>query len=106
MGLGCLLPWVNVQALFVSVSVDGTQGDGPAMLLFLGAAVALVLATSRPWVRWVTLGLAAIPLLDAFSIVNKISDLHKIGVAASVGFGLVLVIAGSLTAVIASAIKR
>ena len=76
------------------------------MLLFLGAAVALVLTTSRSWVRWATLALAAIPLLDAFSIVSKINDLHRLGVAASVGIGLVFVIAGSLTAMIASAIKR
>lgn len=99
--LGSLLPWATVDTGFGSISVRGTEGDGVLTLLLAlagGAAAVAVVMARKPMaaIGGIVAGGLAL-LIGAYDFI----DLARVSgggglVEASVGFGLWLVLLGSL----------
>ena len=100
--VGSLLPWVKATAPFVgTIEVAGTDGDGKITLV-LGAVMALGLIRSAGWRVVATLAAvvaAGIALYDISDASDAIDEAERVGegmVAASVGIGLYVVLAGAV----------
>lgn len=100
--LGSLLPWATVETGFGSISVRGTEGDGVLTLLLAlagGAAAVAVVMARKPMAAIggiVAGGLAlAIGLFDFIDLARATGDSGGL-VQAHTGFGLWLVLLGSL----------
>jgi hypothetical protein len=105
---GSFLPWITVKTPFGTVSENGTEGDG-VITLFLGvlmAGSALInfrKAGSRAWLAVLfavfAVGLGVYEFMDITGdiVTSSISD---IGLKASVGTGVYLVIVGGFMGLI------
>lgn len=101
--LGSVLPWASINTALGSVSVNGTDGDG---VLTLGCAVVAVVgfAVRRPLLALIPAAIGlAIGVFDLIDINRNIGGIDTEFARASVGFGLWLLVAGGVLAVIAAA---
>jgi hypothetical protein len=112
--IGSVTPWakVNVSGIAVNTTVNGTDGDGA---MTLGCAVVIVaigvlIGLRRGWlwtgfIAVIAAALAAlISLIDVGNINGSYGPLKQDHVpdgAVSTGFGIWLVVAGSLLAIVA-----
>jgi hypothetical protein len=114
--VGSFLPWAKVNLGALSVSINGTEGDG-VLTLILGAlfgAFGIVALKRQRHTLAVVMGLIgsglalAIGIYDIADINNVADDLEGGGefLRVSTGFGLYLVIAGAVAGVAGSLIKR
>jgi hypothetical protein len=98
--VGSLMPWVSVTTGFGSVSVSGTEGDG---VFTLGAGiVAAVLGALRKRLA-VLIVLAIAAAVAAYHVVNVSQRAQEVTTdfaRASVGWGLWLVLAGSISGLV------
>lgn len=118
MFIGSFLPWVTLHTIFGSLSVCGMDGGDGTVTAVLGFAtlivgVLAVVSTSgaSTCVRSLEtiLGLlcGGITLYEVVNVSNHISDLESGGegfATASVGFGLWILLLGSILAVVAGAL--
>ncbi len=100
--LGSLLPWASVDTAFGSISVRGTEGDGVLTILLAlagGAAAIAVVMARKPMAAIggvVAGGLALLIAAYDFIDLARISGDSGGLVESHVGFGLWLVLFGSL----------
>lgn len=108
--LGSLLPWAQVSSVFVTVSVNGTEGDGK-ITVGLGLVVAILgliaMTNQRAKLNILApiLGLVAgaIGLLDLLSVNSKFGSISGSDlVHPSIGIGLYLVVLGGILTFVAA----
>ncbi len=100
--LGSLLPWASVDTAFGSISVRGTEGDGVLTILLAlagGAAAVAVVMARKPMAAIGGIVAGGLALLigayDFLDLARATGDSSGL-VEAHVGFGLWLVLLGSL----------
>jgi hypothetical protein len=110
--LGSLLPWITAQVTFISVSANGTNGDGKITLIcgLLVVAAVLVLHLTD-WVQSRILGQLIVGALLLVALGTSVYDMIHIStlhvgnalvqVTASPGIGLYLCLIGSIVAAVA-----
>ena len=103
--IGSLGPWAKVDTVFGTISVNGTSGDGPLTIVAAGLVLAGFL--SSVWVlRWVgAIGALAVGGYDLINASSRFSDLNAGNefAHASVAWGLWLVVAAAVVAIVAAA---
>ncbi len=104
--IGSLGPWAKVDTVFGTISVNGTSGDGPLTIVAAGLVLAGFL--SSVWVlRWVgAIGALAVGGYDLINASSRFSDLNADNefAHASVAWGLWLVVAAAVVAIVASVV--
>jgi len=97
--IGSFTPWASVSASFMSVDVNGTEGDG--VITLVGGIVILGLVFSRKHLAGIIVGIitGGILLSDLGSVADLVNDDDFATV--SVGWGLYLATAGAVVAVVA-----
>jgi hypothetical protein len=104
--IGSLGPWAKVDTVFGTISVNGTSGDGPLTIVAAGLVLAGFL--SSVWVlRWVgAIGALVVGGYDLVNASSRFSDLNADNefARASVAWGLWLVVAAAVVAIVASAL--
>ncbi|MGH9271978.1 MAG: hypothetical protein ACRDZ2_11960 [Ilumatobacteraceae bacterium] len=102
LALGSVLPWASIQTAFGSVSVNGTDGDG-ALTLACGVLAIIGFAVQKPLLAIIPAGIGlAIGLYDLININRNISNVDTEFARSSVGFGLWVLVAGGIVAVISA----
>lgn len=108
--LGSFLNWVSVSAGPFAESKNGIEGDGKitlilGVLLIVGAVIALK-KPGRPWVALVFSVLALLMgIFEYIDISGDVSDIKDLGLSASVGIGVYIVILGALVGLVSSVLK-
>jgi hypothetical protein len=109
--VGSVLPWASAQSGLGSISITGTDGDGvlTLWLAVLVAVLAFPLATGfrrrRPLALLGALALVALSTFDLVNTSNRLIDASSESTHASVGYGLWVVVAGAVVAVLALAVS-
>jgi len=109
--VGSVLPWASAQSGLGSISITGTDGDGvlTLWLAVLVAVLAFPLATGfrrrRPLALLGALALVALSAYDLVNMSNRLIDASRESTHASVGYGLWVVVAGAVVAVLALAVS-
>ena len=106
--IGSLMPWVQLETLFISISVSGTNGDGKiTLVLFLLAALVLLLG-HRPTHATVAMLLCtlagAVCLYDLTNISGYVSrsGIREVSELITAGSGLYVSIGGAVLGLIGS----
>jgi hypothetical protein len=113
--VAAFLPWITAATIFGDVSRSGVDGGGDGIVTaLLGVAVAIVTLTTRRHPNDRGAGLAivicaliivAISAYDFFSVNDRINDIDRRFVDASVGIGLYLTIASGIAGVLAGILR-
>ncbi len=109
--VGSVLPWASAQSGLGSFSIAGTDGDGvlTLWLAVLVAVLAFPLATGfrrrRPLALLGALVLVALSAYDLVNMSNRLIDASSESTRASVGYGLWILVAGAVVAVLALAVS-
>lgn len=104
--LGSVLPWATVSTPFGSISAAGTEGDG-VITLILGVIAVVGFAVQRFRLASIPAGLAlATGVFDLVNVSRTIGDVDSEFARASVGYGLWLVVAGGVVAVLAASVPK
>jgi len=106
--IGSLLPWITAQVSFISVSENGTSGDGKITLIFSLITIGALLAEAKlehiAW-RFVAalsiLVMFGVSLYDTIHIGSKSYSSGSIHVSAGVGSGLYICLIASIVAAVA-----
>ena len=113
--VAAFLPWITAVTVFGDVSRSGVDGGGDGVMTgLLGLAVALIALTTRNHDSDRGAGIAiivcalivvAISVYDLVSVNDRISDIDRRYVDASVGIGLYLTIAAGISGVVAGVLR-
>ena len=99
LALGSVLPWAEVSALFLSRTINGTEGDGKiTLVLGLLSGLLFVVSGHSPAGTWLGTVVAAIGgAVAGYDLINLSSALSDIPPARmlSIGIGLYLCVGGA-----------
>ena len=113
--VAAFLPWITAATIFGDLSRSGVDGGGDGIVTaILGVAVAIVTLTTRRHdgdrgagvaIVICSLIIVAISVYDFFSVNDRINDIDRRYVDASVGIGLYLTIAAGVAGVVAGVLR-
>jgi hypothetical protein len=113
--VAAFLPWITATTIFGSLSRSGVDGGGDGIVTaILGAVVAIVAFVTRRnesdrgsgiAIVLCSLIVVAISVYDLFSVNDRINDIDRRYVDASVGIGLYLTIAAGVGGVVAGVLR-
>jgi hypothetical protein len=113
--VAAFLPWITAATIFGNLSRSGVDGGGDGIVTaILGAVVAIVAFGTRRHESDRGAGIAivvcslivvAISVYDLFSVNDRINDIDRRYVDASVGVGLYLTIAAGVAGVVAGVLR-
>jgi len=110
--VGSLMPWATVTAIFGTISVAATQGDGTITLVLggvLGVLALLDLVGTTEVSKWlyVWFGVLAVGVagFDWVNLSQRLGEANAESVRASVGIGLQVVVGGGVLAVVGGLVR-
>jgi hypothetical protein len=113
--VAAFLPWITAATIFGDVSRSGIDGGGDGVVTaILGVVVAVVAITTRRSkgdrgsgiaIVICALIIVGISVYDYFSVNDRINDIDRRYVDASVGIGLYLTIAAGVAGVVAGVLR-
>ena len=110
--VGSLMPWATITAIFGTISVAGTQGDGTITLVLggvLGVLALLDLVGTTSISKWLYVGFgvaaAGVGGFDWVNLSQRLGEAQSEFVQASVGIGLVIVVGGGILAVVGGLVR-
>src|SRR4051812_45902862 len=113
--VAAFLPWITASTIFGNVSRSGVDGGGDGIVTaILGAAVAIVAISTRRHdgdrgagiaIVICSLIVVAISVYDLFSVNDRINDIDRRYVDASVGVGLYLTVVAGIAGVVAGVLR-
>jgi hypothetical protein len=102
--VGSLLPWATVLTIFGEINVDGTRGDGK-ITLAAGALIVLGFVIGAGAMQTLAgIGAALVGIVNLISVSRAVGDAESEYTSASTGYGLYLVVAAALVAVVAATV--
>lgn len=103
--VGSLMPWATVATVFGSVDVAGTEGDG--VITLIGAVVVGLAVLIRRYVS-AAIGFAVVAAISIYHVSNvaqMADEADSEFVRASVGWGLWVLVVGSVVGVLVSLVR-